>query len=193
MVKTPTTNPRKKKTMKLKKRIATFGAALMLLTPLTACAQGVSTEEPEQTATKKVEEAEATPEQLASIITKYGVNWKKVIDAETDCESLQLYAKLDDATSDVKFASILCLEEMKAMTNTTGTAAIKFRELEAPSSMSDLVDDTIKQLDIIAEVDLDTVCGDVPFGDPDCNSQMLPLKIAYMRLADQLNAWSPYL
>ncbi len=180
--------------MKLIQRALVTTATVLLLAPLTACSSEDGQTEVAQSIATEEASAEATPEQLASIIAQYEEDWRAVIEGRIGCSSAQLRANLSDATPGEKAEATDCLQAMRNMSSTAGTASTELGKLATPSSMADLVAETRKYLDQISATDLDTICGGEPFGSADCTAaDTTAFEMAHIRLDQQLDAWGPYL
>jgi len=171
------------------KKFLGIGAGILLVTALTGCSGQA------QTQAGAVDEeipAEATPEQLASVIAKHESSLRGAIGSKADCRAAQGYAALSDASTTEIAAAEDCMRVLTAAAADAGTAAAELSSLPVPASMTDLVEDTTRYLDQVHSIDLATICGGAPYG-PQCTSEDLEFDLAYKRLEQQLDAWGPYL
>lgn len=138
------------------------------------------------------EPAEATPEQLASVIAGYEKDWRQVINKAGDCR--WDWTVSDDATAELR--GMTCYMRETTISLTTETAAAQLAELTPPSSMTALVDDTTTALAAVYDIDLEGVCGDPVVGPNDtkkCSTTLGERMWAYSQLEDALDQWGPYL
>lgn len=154
-----------------------------------AAEEGHEEARPEETT-----EETATPQQLASIIAGEQEDWEAVIDEAGTCRLRYVRYDEDDVLSSME--ARLCYTEEVTMGITASNAARDLKELTPPTSMHDLVEETVEALEQIASVDLEEWCGppfDPPAMSDECAANMGSRYSAYQSFENTLAKWGPYL
>lgn len=148
----------------------------------------------EEAVPEETTEETATPQQLASIIAGEQEYWVAVIDEAVSCRIQYVRYDEDDVLSSMEAS--LCYAEEVTMGVSASNAVRDLKELSPPTSMIDLLEETIEVLDWIANVDLEEWCGpqfDPPAMSDDCAAKMGSRNSAYRSLETTLAKWGPYL
>lgn len=176
--------------MKTRDALAPMAVGLLLLT---GCGAGGSNAEPKPTVTPWVEPTpeEATPEQVASVLSEYETDWRDVIDSSYDC---RFTWTLDDSATG-QLEGMTCYTTEKTIGITSQLVVRDWGAMEIPSSMQELVDDTSAVLGLISDTDLEAVCGTepIPSTTQECNEALGSRNFAYSVLEGELDKWKPYL
>lgn len=172
------------------KKIAIIPILILLLAGCApAATEASSTPTPTATPTPTIEAA--TAEQVASVIAEYETAWREVIDGAVECRMTWAIDK--DPTAEIRGMS--CYLQEQTIGISAQLVMRDWGELVIPSSMKSLVDDTSKVLELIADPDLKSVCGEdaVPAKTDECNAALGSRNFAYSLLESKLDAWKPYL
>lgn len=178
-------------TMNKRSRVGALAASVAAVAMLVGCGATESAA-PTPTATAEAEAvAEATPEQVASVLAEYEPDWREVIDAAFDCR----FTWTMDDTPTGQLEGMACYTREQTIGITAQLVPRDWAAMEIPASMQGLVDDTTEVLSLISGVDLAAICGadSVPASTPECNEAVGGRNVAYGLLESQLDAWAPYL
>lgn len=135
----------------------------------------------------------ATPEEVAVVIAGNQDDWREVIDGAGECRIRWVMAQDDPVESAQRLA---CYTREVTAGLTAQTALRDLEHLNAPPSMTTLVETTTEALQQMADVDLEAVCGPAPSepnGTKLCNEAMGQRMWGYNRLEKALDMWTPYL
>lgn len=149
--------------------------------------------EPAITSTEAAKPPSATPEQLASVVAGEEAAWREVIDGAFDCRfswTLGGETPIDEANQ------TSCYLREIAVGLTARTVMDSLAELQAPDSMTALVDETSVALRQVVDVNLEASCGRAfvgPKSTPRCQTALGQRMWAYRSLEVALDQWAPYL
>lgn len=166
----------------------------LLIAVTVGCAAQPTEVAPTPSASPVETPAEATESQVASVIAKHAPDWQETIDGAYDCRfTWVLGADSGDVLTDGE--AFVCMMQETTIGITAQTAVRDLEALSIPSSMEELVDETVSVLTLIGDTDLESLCGtaDYPADTDECNGALSSRLTAYSLLEDALAAWSPYL
>lgn len=169
----------------MRKTLIALASASVLT--ITGCTAASSVPEPSPSAV-----AYATENQVASVIAGYEPDWREVIEDSANCRFLWV---LGGSTFAEEVEAMTCFIQEKTMGVTAQIVIRDLGKLEIPPSMAELVGDTNVQLQAIADIDLELLCGseDVPSDAAECTEALGSRNFVYGVLDGTLDKWSPYL
>lgn len=135
----------------------------------------------------------ATENEVASVIAGYEKDWREVAEKAGPCR-FKYVLKEDGPLAQT--------ERMTCYTNEV-TAAISAKnamrdlaQLDVPPSMTPLVEETNKALQLLVDADLESACGPAmqePNGTKKCDTAMGAQMLGYDMVTNALDKWGPYL
>lgn len=144
------------------------------------------------TATPIPTDTEATPEQVASVIAGQESDWRETIDGAGECRFLNV---MGEGPADELQLTTCYMGELTMGVSASG-AIRELNSLDVPGSMSDLVEETVRILQAVADVDLEGACGpafSTPVDTQECSDALGSRNVLYGLLGTTLDKWRPYL
>lgn len=163
-----------------------LAAVVAVVFAVTGCAATASVDEAPQP-------VEATENQVASVIAEYEEDWRAVSVEAAECRLVWTLDSPDDPLSNAKGTS--CYLREQTATIRAELAIRDLNRLVIPSSMEELVSDTIATLQPLSNANIVEVCGDEawPANTDECNKALGSLFAYYNTLDSALDRWRPYL